>query len=134
MLCSKFHQNFLDVQQEYSELRRLGECPLCIFLSPMKTIIYLHVICCCLWSLKVKQTVQQGCCTVCFRLTAPSKVGKTFQLVKQVYAEGCLSHIKLYEWFKCLKEDREDIKDDEHLGSKNTMITESNMRNCPYVT
>lgn len=45
------------------------------------------------------------------------KLGKTFteayELMKQVYANNCLSHASVHERFKRFKEGGEDIKGDE---------------------
>ena len=59
------------------------------------------------------------------------KLGKTFtetfELMKQVYGDNCLSRARVHEWFKRFKEGREDIKDDEHPGQKSFVITPSNI-------
>ena len=59
------------------------------------------------------------------------KLGKTltetFELMKQVYSDNCLSRARIHEWFKRFKEGREDIKDDEHPDQKSFVITPSNI-------
>jgi len=48
------------------------------------------------------------------------KIGKTFtetfQLMKQVYGDDCLSRSRVHEWFQRFQSGREDINDDEHVG------------------
>ena len=45
------------------------------------------------------------------------KLGKsateTYDLLKKVYGDECLSRTQVFEWFKGFKEGREEIGDDE---------------------
>ena len=48
------------------------------------------------------------------------KIGKTFtetfELLKKVYGDDCLSRARVHEWFTRFRDGREDINDDEHTG------------------
>ena len=47
------------------------------------------------------------------------KLGKsateTYDLLKKVYGDECLSRTQVFEWFKRLKEGREEIGDDQRV-------------------
>jgi len=57
------------------------------------------------------------------------KIGKTFtetfQLMKQVYGDDCLSRSRVHEWFQRFQS--EDINDDEHVGQPKSVITENSI-------
>jgi len=59
------------------------------------------------------------------------KIGKnfteTFQLMKQVYGDDCLSRSRVHEWFQRFQSGREDINDDEHVGQLKSVITENSI-------
>uniref|UniRef100_W8CAR2 Mos1 transposase HTH domain-containing protein n=1 Tax=Ceratitis capitata TaxID=7213 RepID=W8CAR2_CERCA len=59
------------------------------------------------------------------------KLGKTFtetfNMMKEVYGVDCLSRARVHKWFKRFQEGREDIKDDDHPGPANTVVTETNI-------
>ena len=48
------------------------------------------------------------------------KLGKTFnetyQMMKKVYGDGCLSRSRIHEWLKRFQEGRETLKDDDRSG------------------
>jgi len=57
------------------------------------------------------------------------KLGKsateTYDLLKKVYGDGCLSGTEVFEWFK---EGREEIGDDQRPGHPSTSKTEANIK------
>jgi len=59
------------------------------------------------------------------------KIGKTFtetfQLMKQVYGDDCLSRTRVHEWFQRFQSGREDINDNEHVGQPKSVITENSI-------
>jgi len=59
------------------------------------------------------------------------KIGKTFtetfQLMKQVYGDDCLSRSRVHERFQCFQSGREDINDDEHVSQPKSVITENSI-------
>ena len=59
------------------------------------------------------------------------KLGKsgteTYDLLKQVYGDECLSSAQVLEWFKRFKEGREEIGDDQRPGLPNTSETDVNI-------
>jgi len=52
------------------------------------------------------------------------KLGKsdteTYNLLKKVYGDECLSRSQAFEWFKRFKEGREEIGDDQRSGRPST--------------
>ena len=58
------------------------------------------------------------------------KLGKsateTYDLLKKVYGDECLSHTQVFEWFKRFKEGREEIRDDQCPGRASTSKTDAN--------
>ena len=52
------------------------------------------------------------------------KLGKstteTYDLLKKVYGDECLSRTQVFEWFKRFKERREEIGDDQRPGHPST--------------
>jgi len=59
------------------------------------------------------------------------KLGKsateTYDLLKKVYGDECLSHTQVFEWFKRFKDGREEIGDDQHTGHPGTSKTNANI-------
>jgi len=59
------------------------------------------------------------------------KLGKsateTYDLLKKVYGDECLSCTQVFEWFKRFKEGRKEIGDDQHPGRPSTSKTEANI-------
>jgi len=59
------------------------------------------------------------------------KLGKhateTYDLLKKVYGDECLSRTHVFEWFKSFKEGREEIGDDQRPGRPSTSKTEANI-------
>ena len=59
------------------------------------------------------------------------KLGKsaaeTYDLLKKVYGDECLSRTLVFEWFKRLKEGREEIGDDQLPGHPSTSKTDANI-------
>jgi len=70
-----------------------------------------------------KMSFEQSNIKFCF------KIGKTFietfQLMKQVCGDDCLSRSRVHEWFQRFQSGREDIHDDEHVGQPKSVITEN---------
>ena len=48
-------------------------------------------------------------------------------MLKKVYGDECLSRTQVFEWFKRLKEGREEIRDDQRPGRPSTSITDANI-------
>jgi hypothetical protein len=59
------------------------------------------------------------------------KLGKsateTYNLLKEVYGDECLSRTQVFEWFKSFKEGREEIRDDQCAGCPSTSKTDANI-------
>ena len=59
------------------------------------------------------------------------KIGKTFtetfELMKKVYSDDCLSRARVHEWFTRFRDGREDINDDEQTGRPKSVITENSI-------
>jgi len=59
------------------------------------------------------------------------KLGKsateTYDLLKNVYGDECLSRTQVFEWFKRFKEGREEIGDDQRPGRSSTSETDVNI-------
>ena len=58
------------------------------------------------------------------------KLGKsateTFDLLKKVYGDECLSHTQVFKWFKRFKEGRGEIEDHQHPSHPSTSKTDAN--------
>ena len=52
---------------------------------------------------------------------------ETFELMKKVDGDDCLSCVRVHEWFTRFKDGREDINDDEHTGRPKSVITENSI-------
>jgi hypothetical protein len=59
------------------------------------------------------------------------KLGKsfteTYDLLKKVYGDKCLSCTQVFEWFKTFKEGRAEIGDDQHPGGPSISKTDTNI-------
>ena len=59
------------------------------------------------------------------------KLGKsateTYDMLKKVYGEQCLSHTQVFEWFKRFKEGKEEIGDDQRPGRPSTSKTDASI-------
>jgi len=59
------------------------------------------------------------------------KLGKsateTYDLLKKVYGDECLSYTQVFEWFKRFKEGREEIGDDQRPSRTSTSKTDTNI-------
>ena len=59
------------------------------------------------------------------------KLGKstteTYDMLKKVYSDECLSRTQVFEWFKRFKEGREEIRDDQRPGRPSTSKTDTNI-------
>ena len=59
------------------------------------------------------------------------KIGKTFtetfELMKKVYGDDCLSRARVHEWFTRFRDGCEDINDNEHTGRPKSVITENSI-------
>ena len=60
------------------------------------------------------------------------KLGKsateTYDLLKKVCGDECLSHTQVFEWFKRFKEGREEIGDDQCPCHGSTSKTDANIK------
>ena len=52
---------------------------------------------------------------------------ETYDLLKKVYGDECLSRTQVFEWFKRFKEGREAIGDDQRPGCPSTSKTDANI-------
>ena len=57
----------------------------------------------------------------CFKLG--KTFSETFQLMQQDFGDDCLSHGRVHEWYTSIKNGREDINDDLHVGQPKFVIT-----------
>jgi len=59
------------------------------------------------------------------------KLGKstteTYDLLKKVYGDECLSCTQVFEWFKRFKEGRKENEDDQRPGHPSTSKTDTNI-------
>lgn len=51
----------------------------------------------------------------------------TYYLLKEVYGNECLSHARVFEWFKRFQDDREDVEHNSRRGRSSTSKTEKNI-------
>ena len=65
------------------------------------------------------------------------KLGKsateTFDLLKKVYGDECLSRTQVFKWFRRFKEGREEIGDDQRPGHPSTSETDANIEKASEV-
>ena len=61
----------------------------------------------------------------CVRLG--KSIAETYDLLKKVYGDECLSRTQVFEWFKRFKEGREEIGDDQCPGCPSTSKTDANI-------
>ena len=73
-------------------------------------------------SVKVEQ-----CVNVKFCLKLGKSTTETYDLLKKVYGDECLSRTQVFEWFKRFKEGREEIGDDQHPSRPSTSKTDANI-------
>jgi len=52
---------------------------------------------------------------------------ETYDLLKKVYGDECLSCTQVFEWFERFKEGREEIGDDQRPGRPSTSKTDANI-------
>jgi len=59
------------------------------------------------------------------------KLGKsateTYDFLKKVYGDVCLSHTQVFEWFERFKEGREEIRDNQRPSHPSTSKTDANI-------
>jgi transposase len=60
------------------------------------------------------------------------KLGKsaieTYDLLKKVYGDECLSRTPVFEWFKRFKEGSEEIRDDQHPSRPSALKADANVK------
>ena len=61
----------------------------------------------------------------CVKLGKSAK--ETYDLLKEVYGDECLSRTQVFEWFKRFKEGMEEIGDDQRPGRPSTSKTDANI-------
>jgi len=54
----------------------------------------------------------EQCINVKFCVKLGNSATETYDLLKNVYSDECLSRTQVFEWFKRFKEGREEIGDD----------------------
>ena len=62
-----------------------------------------------------------------FRVKLGKSATETYDLLRKVYGDECLSGTQVFEWFKRFKEGRKEIGDDQHPGRPSTSKTEANI-------
>jgi len=70
----------------------------------------------------------EQCVTVKFRVKLGKSATETYDLWKKVYGDECLSHTQVFEWFKRIKEGREEIRDDQRPSRPSTSQTDANIK------
>ena len=68
------------------------------------------------------------CVSVKFCVKLVKSATETYDLLKKVYGDGCLSHAKVFEWFARFKEGRKEIGDDQCPGHPSTSETDANIK------
>ena len=74
-------------------------------------------------SVKVEQ-----CANVKFLVKLGKTALETYDLLRIVYGDDCLSCTQVFEWFKKFKEGREVIEDDPQPGRPRTLKTDGNVK------
>jgi len=69
----------------------------------------------------------EQCVNVKFCVKLGKSATETYDLLKKVYGDECLSCTQVYEWFKWFKEGREEIGDDQCPGHPSTSKTDANI-------
>jgi len=81
-----------------------------------------------LFSVGIKLSVNvQQCVNVNFCVKLGKSATETYDLLKKVYGDECLSRIQVFEWFKRFKEGRKEIEDDQRPGRPSTSKTDTNI-------
>jgi len=70
--------------------------------------------------------VEQGV-NVKFCVKLGKSATETYDFLKKVYGDECLSCTEVFEWFKRFKEGREEIGDDQRPGRPSTSKTDANI-------
>jgi len=70
----------------------------------------------------------EQCVNVKFCVKLGKSATETYDLLKKVYGDECLSHTQIFKWFKRFKEGREEIRDDQHPGHPSTSKTDANIK------
>ena len=55
------------------------------------------------------------------------KCNKVWTMLTKAYSESAMSKTRVYEWYKCFQDGREDIEDDERPGRPSTSTTDENV-------
>ena len=69
----------------------------------------------------------EQCVNVKFCVKLRKSDTETYDLLKKVYGDDCLSHTQVFEWFKRFKGGREEIGDDQPPGRPSTSKTDANI-------
>jgi len=62
-----------------------------------------------------------------FRVKLGKSATETYDLLRKVYGDECLSGTQVFEWFKRFEEGREVTGDDQHPGHPSTSKTDANI-------
>jgi len=73
-------------------------------------------------SVNVEQRVNVKFCVILGKSAT-----ETYDLLKKVYGDECLSRTQVFEWFKMFEEGREEIGDDQRSGRPSTSKTEASI-------
>ena len=96
-------------------------CFLCAFLwRCVRAVLWLF------WPAKMTYVKEQRICIkFCFKL------GKTaseiHRMLKEAFGDNALGQMQTYEWFKCFKNRRMSVNDEEHSGRPSTRTTTENV-------
>ena len=57
-----------------------------------------------------------SCANIKFCFKLGEKFAETYELLKKVYGDDCMSHTQVYTWFTRFKNVRDDLNDDPRPG------------------
>ena len=72
-----------------------------------------------------KMSDQRICLKYCVKNRI--KFSEAFKMLKEAFDDDAMSLSRVYEWYKCFREGREDVKDDAMPGRPSTSITDDNV-------
>ena len=69
----------------------------------------------------------EQCVNVKFCVQLGKSAAETYDLLKKVCGDECLSRTQVFEWFERFKKGREEIRDNQHPGCPSTSKTDANI-------
>ena len=70
----------------------------------------------------------EQCVNVKFCVKLGKSATETYDLLKEVYGDKCLSRTRVFEWFKRFKGGREEVRDDQHPVHSSTSKIDANIK------